>query len=112
MTEWLAEELEKRRPRQEVEEMRGLAKVIRIFGTEKNWHVVGGRVTEGVISLGDNVKIMRRDFEIGKGKVIELQQQKLKSKQVTVDLEFGAKIDSKQEIAQGDVLEAFVVVKK
>jgi translation initiation factor IF-2 len=112
LTEWLAEELEKRRPRQEVEERRGLAKIIRIFSAEKNSRVVGGKVTEGVISLGDNVKIMRRDFEIGRGKVMELQQQKLKSKQVTIDLEFGAKIDSKQEIAQGDVLEAFVVVKK
>ncbi|MCK9351875.1 MAG: translation initiation factor IF-2 [Candidatus Paceibacterota bacterium] len=112
MTEWLAEELEKRRPRQEVEERRGLAKIIRIFSTEKNSRVVGGRVTEGIISLGDNVKVMRRDFEIGRGKVIELQQQKMRSKQVTVDLEFGAKIDCKQEIAQGDVLEAFVVVKK
>jgi len=112
MTEWLAEEMEKRRPRLEVEERKGSAKIIRIFNTEKNSHVVGGKVTEGVINVGDNVKIMRRDFEIGRGKVLELQQQKLKSKQVTEGLEFGAKIDSKQEIAQGDVLEAFEVVKK
>ncbi|MFA5831428.1 MAG: translation initiation factor IF-2 [Candidatus Paceibacterota bacterium] len=112
MTEWLAEEMEKRRPRQEVEERKGAAKIIRIFNTEKNSRVVGGKVTEGIISLGDNVKIMRRDFEIGRGKIMELQQQKLKSKQVTEGLEFGAKVDSKQEIAQGDVLEAFVVVKK
>ena len=112
LTEWLAEEMEKRRPRLEVEERSGAAKIIRIFNTEKSSHVVGGKVTEGVISVGDIVKIMRRDFEIGRGKVVELQQQKLKSKQVTEGLEFGAKVDSKQEIAQGDVLEAFVVVKK
>jgi translation initiation factor IF-2 len=112
LTEWLAEELEKRRPRIEVEEKKGLAKIVRIFGGSKGSHITGGKVQEGTISLGDNVKILRRDFEIGRGKILELQQQKIKSKQVNEGLEFGAKIESKQEIAPGDIIEAFVLVKK
>lgn len=112
LSEWLAEELEKRRPRVEVEEKEGLAKILRIFGGSKGSHIVGGRVQEGVISLGDSVKILRRDFEIGRGKILELQQQKMKSKQVLEGLEFGAKVETKQEIAPGDVLEAFILVKK
>ena len=112
LTEWLAEELEKRRPRVEVEEKEGLAKIVRIFGGSKGSYIVGGRVQEGLISLGDNVKILRRDFEIGRGKILELQQQKIKSKQVSEGLEFGAKVESKQEIAPGDILEAFILVKK
>jgi translation initiation factor IF-2 len=112
LTEWLAEELEKRRPRVEVEEKEGLAKIVRIFGGSKGSYILGGRVQEGLISLGDNVKILRRDFEIGRGKILELQQQKIKSKQVKEGLEFGAKVESKQEIAPGDVLEAFILVKK
>jgi translation initiation factor IF-2 len=112
LTEWLAEELERRRPRVEVEEKQGLAKIVRIFGGSKGSFIVGGRVQEGIISLGANVKILRRDFEIGRGKVLELQQQKIKSKQVNEGLEFGAKVESKQEIAPGDVLEAFILVKK
>ncbi len=112
LAEWLAEELEKRRPRVEVEEKNGLAKIVRIFGGSKGSYIVGGRVQEGLISLGDNVKILRRDFEIGRGKILELQQQKIKSKQVSEGLEFGAKVESKQEIAPGDVLEAFILVKK
>ncbi len=112
LAEWLAEELEKRRPRIEVEEKEGLAKIIRIFGGSKGSYIVGGRVEEGLLSLGDTVKILRRDFEIGRGKIIELQQQKIKSKQVNEGLEFGAKVETKQEIAPGDVLEAFVLIKK
>ncbi|MBI2120496.1 MAG: translation initiation factor IF-2 [Parcubacteria group bacterium] len=112
LAEWLAEELEKRRPRVLTEEKNGLAKVIRIFGGSKGSAILGGRVTEGSLSLGDNVKILRRDFEIGRGKILELQQQKLKTKQVNEGLEFGAKVEAKQEIAPGDVLEAFVLVNK
>lgn len=112
LAEWLAEELEKRRPRVEVEEKNGLAKIVRIFGGSKGSYIVGGRVQEGIISLGDNVKILRRDFEIGRGKILELQQQKIKSKQVSEGLEFGAKVESKQEIAPGDIIEAFTLVKK
>jgi translation initiation factor IF-2 len=112
LAEWLAEELEKRRPRVEVEEKNGLAKIVRIFGGSKGSYIVGGKVQEGLISLGDNVKILRRDFEIGRGRILELQQQKIKSKQVSEGLEFGARVESKQEIAPGDVLEAFILVKK
>lgn len=112
LAEWLAEELEKRRPRVLTEEKKGLAKVVRIFGGSKGSVILGGRVTEGMLSLGDNIKILRRDFEIGRGKILELQQQKLKAKQVNEGLEFGAKVESKQEIAPGDVLEAFVLVSK
>lgn len=112
LAEWLAEELEKRRPRIEVEEKEGLAKVVRIFGGSKGSYIVGGRVQEGIISLGDSVKILRRDFEIGRGKILELQQQKIKSKQINEGLEFGAKVESKQEIAPGDVLEAFILARK
>jgi len=112
LSEWLSEELEKRRPRVEVDEKKGLAKIIRAFSSTKNSQIVGGKVTEGVIALGDNVRILRRDFEIGRGKVVELQQQKLKTKQVAEGYEFGTKIDSKSEIAPGDVIEAYETIKK
>lgn len=112
LSEWLAEELEKRRPRVLTEEKTGIAKVVRIFGGSKGSVILGGRVTEGTLSLGDNVKVLRRDFEIARGKILELQQQKLKTKQINEGLEFGAKVESKQEIAPGDVLEAFTMVSK
>ena len=55
---------------------------------------------------------MRRGAEIGSGKIRELQQQKVKASEVIKDREFGAMAEAKIEIAPGDVLETFVIVKK
>jgi len=112
LSEWLAEELEKRRPRVESEEKTGTAKINRLFGGTKHAQIIGAKVQEGVITIGDDVKVLRRDFEIGRGKIVELQQQKVKAKQVLEGFEFGAKVETKIEIAQGDVIESYVTVKK
>jgi translation initiation factor IF-2 len=55
---------------------------------------------------------MRRDFEIGKGRVRELQKQKNKVSEVPEGQEFGAMVESKFEIAPGDRLESFKIVEK
>ncbi len=112
LTEWLAEEVEKRRPRIEVEERKGTIKILKMFGSTKGAYIVGGRVTEGVITLNDKVKIMRREFEIGRGEITELQEQKMKTREVLEGKECGMKVASKYEIAPGDILEAFAIVKK
>ncbi|KKT36742.1 MAG: hypothetical protein UW25_C0004G0070 [Candidatus Nomurabacteria bacterium GW2011_GWB1_44_12] len=52
---------------------------------------------------------MRRDVEIGRGKIEGLQSQKLPAKKVEEGNECGMMIDAKIEIAGGDVLEAFVM---
>jgi len=112
LSEWLSEELEKRRPRVEVDEKKGAAKVMKIFSATKNAQILGGKVLDGSIILGGTVRILRRDFEIGRGKVVELQQQKQKTKEVATGYEFGAKIESKCEIAPGDIIEAYETVQK
>jgi len=44
-------------------------KILKTFGSTKGKHVVGGKVTTGRISLGSIIRIIRRDFEIGTGKI-------------------------------------------
>ncbi len=112
LTEWLEEEAKKQKPKVEVEETVGKAKIIRCFSKEKERQVIGGKVTEGILSSGAIVKILRRDFEIGRGKIIELQQQKIKTKEVMEGLEFGLLIDSNMDVAEGDILESFRIVEK
>ncbi|MFA5933934.1 MAG: translation initiation factor IF-2 [Candidatus Paceibacterota bacterium] len=112
LTDFLKEEMEKRRPRTETAEVTGKAKIIKIFSSTKDKYVIGGRVTEGRIVDGSTVRIMRRDFEIGKAKIIELQQGKIKTREVLEENEFGMMIESKLEIAPGDVIEAFIMVTK
>lgn len=109
LTDWLKELIEDRRPKQETVEVTGSVKILRIFGNTKDKKVIGGKVSTGKIILGSKVRIIRRDFEIGTGKIVDLQANKIKTKEVLEGSECGMQIESKIDIAPGDVLEAFIV---
>jgi translation initiation factor IF-2 len=109
LTDWLKEILDERRPRQETVEVTGTLKVLKTFGATKERQVVGGRVTTGRITDGGTVRIIRRDFEIGRGKIVGLQLNKIKVKEVQEETDCGLLIESKLDIAPGDVLEAFII---
>ena len=72
--------------------------------------IVGGVVTEGQIALGKTIKILRRDNEIARGKIVELQEQKLPTKEVGADRQFGAAVEVKVTLVAGDVIEAITIV--
>jgi translation initiation factor IF-2 len=104
--------LEEKEPRIEVEEVAGSAKVLKLFSQTGNKQVVGARVLSGKIGVGNMVRITRREAEIGKGNIRELQEAKVKTGEVQEGSEFGALVESKLEVAPGDVLEAIVKVVK
>jgi translation initiation factor IF-2 len=112
LIDWLKILVEERRPRMETIEVIGAMKILKIFGGTKGKHVVGGKVTTGRIAQGSTVRIVRRDFEIGNGKIVELQVNKLKSKEVFEGSDCGIQVETKIDIAPGDVLEAFQVTIK
>jgi len=112
LIDWLKEAIEKRRPRIESEEIIGEAKILKIFNKTKTNQVVGARVTVGSIKLGNKVKILRREEEIGKGIIKELQQQKSKSNEVVAETECGISIEAKVEIAPGDMIQSIQLVTK
>lgn len=99
-------------PKEYVEEITGRAKIAAIFSKEKDRQVVGGKVQEGILESGSSVRIMRREAEIGKGTIRELQQQKKRVGEVREGYEFGTLIESKTEIAEGDKIEAVKTVEK
>lgn len=106
LTEYMEEELEKRRPRKEVTEVTGSIKILKIFGQSKEKQVIGARVLTGSVVLGAHVKILRRENEIGTAKVTELQHNKAKTKEVFEGDEFGMQVETKITLAIGDMLEA------
>ena len=112
MTEWLKEEMENRRPKIETAETTGRAKIIKAFSRTKERQIVGGKVTEGHITLNGIVKIIRREFEIGRGKIVNLEKGKTKTSEVEEGTEFGMMIESKIEIAPGDIIESFMITQK
>lgn len=112
LTEWLLEALTERTPSIEVEEIIGTAKILKIFSKTKDKQILGGRVESGTLSVNDSVRIFRRDLEISRGRVRELQQMKQKTSSVSEGNEFGAMIEAKFEIAPGDKVTAVTLVKK
>ena len=101
-----------RKPKQEVVEVTGTLKVLRTFSSTKDKQVLGGKVITGRITDNGAVRIMRRDFEIGRGKITSLQQGKIRAREVLEDTDCGISVESKIDIASGDTLEAFVMVVK
>jgi translation initiation factor IF-2 len=112
LTEWLGEEVAKRQPREKAEEQSGLARLIKIFSTAKGKVILGGKVEDGELKLGDEVKVMRRDLELGRGTITGLQTQKTEVKKVEAGKEFGAQVKTSVEPASGDNLQAIKIVYK
>ena len=112
LTEYLEALILERAPKIEVEEKTGVAKVLKFFSRVKDKQVIGARAEEGVLSSNAEVRIMRREAEIGRGHIRELQRQKMKVGTVEAVNEFGAMVESKIELAPGDKLECFKIVQK
>lgn len=109
LSEWLNTALKNRTPRQEEEVVTGRMKVLKHFSSQKNLHVLGGRMEEGHLKVRQRVHIMRRDIPIGKGTLKNLQQ--LKSDVQRVDEgEFGLQLETRAEVAPGDHLVGFDTV--
>ncbi len=109
LSTWLGEALVNRTPKKEEEIVSGKAKVLKEFSTQKNIHVLGGRMEEGTIKLKQMVRIIRRELEIGKGTVTNLQQMKMDTGSVS-DGEFGMQITTKIDMAPGDYIEGIETI--
>ena len=112
LTAYVRESLLAKIPKEYVEVMIGRAKILAVFSKEKDKQVVGGKVQEGMLETGASVRIMRRDGEIGRGTIRELQQQKKRVSEINEGYEFGTMIEAKAEIAEGDKIEAIRTVEK
>ena len=112
LTNFIKEALLAKVPKEYVEEVTGRAKIMAVFSKDKDKQVVGGKVEVGSIETGNGIRIMRREIEIGRGTIRELQQQKKKASEVREGYEFGTLIDAKMEIAPGDRIEAVKTVEK
>lgn len=112
LSEWIEKKARENTPKFETDETTGMAKVIRVFSKSKDKFVIGGKVETGVISLGEDAKILRRDQDIGRGKIKELQHLKKSMSEIKEGMEFGCQIQSTIEIAPGDKIESYKIVRK
>jgi translation initiation factor IF-2 len=82
----------------------GKAQVLAVFRVTKEDTVLGGRVSEGMVREDAKVAVHRNGSTIAEGEVLELQQNRIRVKEITHDNEFGLRIASPAKIAVGDTL--------
>lgn len=111
LSEWFDTLVESRLPYEEKENVNGMLKVLKLFSSQKDKHVVGGRVETGRIELNNLVKIVRRGVELGRGRIVELQSQKIKTQTVMEGNECGLMIETKVEMIPSDMVEAITIEK-
>lgn len=104
LTEYLEEYLESKRPRETVEEIIGKVRILKCFSETKERQVVGGKVIEGKAMVNCEVKIVRRDAEIGKGLLTNLEGGKIKLRELDEGNDCGMQVQTKVTIATGDIL--------
>lgn len=82
----------------------GKLKVLAIFRTEKKAMIVGGKVTSGKVAKGVLIEVMRGDQVIGRGKLANLQQNKVNTDEVKSGHECGITFEGETKIKEGDTL--------
>jgi translation initiation factor IF-2 len=90
------------------ETYQGRAQVLETFRIPKVGTVAGCRVSDGLIKRDSEVRLLRDNVVVFKGKVSSLRRFKDDASQVTNGMECGISIANYGDIKVGDVIEAFV----
>ena len=92
----------------------GKLKVLAVFKTGKQDMIVGGKVTSGKMINGENIEVFHNEKLLGRGKLSNLQQNKINIDKVKEGLECGITFEGEARIKEGDTLVCFheEVVKK
>jgi translation initiation factor IF-2 len=92
----------------------GKLKVLAVFKTGKQDMIVGGKVASGKMANNENIEVLREEKSIGRGKLVNLQQNKVDVDEVKEGNECGITFQGETKIKEGDILICFHedVVKK
>jgi translation initiation factor IF-2 len=85
----------------------GKAEVLQVFRIPKVGTIAGCRVQDGVIRRDAEVKVMRGEEQVFKGKIGSLKRVKDDVREVTNGMECGIGLGNFSDIKEGDLIEAF-----
>ncbi len=85
----------------------GRAEVLNIFRIPKVGTIAGCRVQDGVIRRDAEVKVMRGEEQVFKGKIASLKRFKDDAREVTNGMECGIGLAGFSDLKEGDLIEAF-----
>lgn len=90
----------------------GKAKILAVFKADKSRQVIGGKVIDGVIKRGAFAEVYRNEENVGKGKIVGLQQDKKDTDEVSKRSECGMLFEGNAKIEEGDILNAYIEERK
>ena len=91
------------------EKILGTALVRQLFKFSKVGTIAGCIVQDGVIKIGNNVRVVRDGIVLYDGKIGSIQRGKDKAVEVKKGIECGITIDSYNDLKENDILEAYVM---
>ena len=101
--------LEARVPSVTVEKELGRAMVLKAFSRSAKKQVLGAHHVSGTFTVGNRVKLLRKDAEIARGSITNLQQARADVKEIKTEGDFGIELEARGEATYGDQLIAFAV---
>jgi len=90
--------------RKEEKIVKGELEVLAVFSQTRNKKTIGGRVNQGKIKLGQRVLIIRENQEIGQGKIISLEKNKVPTEEVNEGELCGLIIETTKDIQERDII--------
>jgi len=93
------------------ETYQGRAEVRETFRIPKVGTIAGCQVVDGVIKRDSDVRLLRDNVVVFKGKIASLRRFKDDAREVTNGMECGIGVANYGDIKQGDIIEAFVTEK-
>lgn len=108
LTERLAELLKTTAPKREVETVLGKAKLIKVFSSKHDEHLIGAGVLSGSIKKGSSIRVTRRGEFVGVGSIVSMQHNRQVVEKLDNEGEFGAQIALEAEPLAGDTIECIV----
>jgi len=85
----------------------GEVEILATFSKRKNRQTIGGRIINGFIEKGKVCEILRDQEIVGKGKIINLQQNRKDADKIKKGYECGMLFESDTKVEEGDFLQMF-----
>ncbi len=85
----------------------GKMRILAIFKQDSNRKIIGGRITDGEIKMGNKIEILRNEEKISEGRLINLQRNKKDTEKALKGDECGILYEGGGEIETSDTLIAY-----
>lgn len=93
-------------PQEIVETVLGHLRVLAVFRQDRKGTIIGGRMTDGALSKGSRLRILREGVRVAEATIVQLQQEKKPVEEVKSG-EAGIRLEGEVAAAVGDTVEAF-----